>query len=52
MIKEMDDVVNFMTMHPKATMLTEETLALSAKVNVGKQCACNLTAWLNDTVEA
>ena len=48
MIKEMDDVSNYMTMHPMSTMLTEETLAISTNVNIGKQKAVNVTDWLTE----
>ena len=48
MIKEMDAVPHFMNMHPKATMLTAETLQISGCVNIGEQCSCLMNNWLTE----
>ena len=47
LIKEMDDVINYMGFHPKMTMLTKDVLGISANVNMGHQGCVNLTTWLN-----
>ena len=47
-LKEMDTVPYMLNMHPKATMLTAETLKISGCVNIGEQCSCLMNNWLNE----
>lgn len=47
LIKEMDDVENYMGFHPMMTMLTKDVLGISFNVNMGHQGCVNLSTWLN-----
>lgn len=48
MLKEMDDIEEFMRIHPSATLLMSEGLEISNSVNIGTQPCVNITSWMSE----